>query len=271
LVYDSNGAAQSFALSVENNAAYILYKGNFLAVTEKLQLPTVKNIPVEKIDEDIFNDKQTNFTVVKTKANALLVAFDINALQGAQTFPYLSHKRHSESLTALKMGKTDVYDLIAVYNEKKAQYDTYLVYSDSCTEYKTDGYTVTYPQNEQKIGYISSNAALYKIPFASPLFTTSDIPRGESVTLLGEITKLDRPYYYVSYKNAKGEKVTGYLPQVYITEANGNMQSETLLLGGTENHTDAYGRLAYILLGTAVICILVDYLILRKPKEDDEE
>ena len=270
LVYGNNSAVQSFALSLESNTAYILYKGNFLAITDKLQLPTVHNIPVADADKTLFNDEETPFTVLKTNPNAVMVAFDIDSLNGATVFPTLSYKRSKDSITALKMGEVDVYNLIAVYNEKKAKYDTYLVYSSSCTEYKASGYKTTYSQEEQSVGFITSTAALYKLPYADVLFATSNVPRGESVTLLGEITKLDRPYYYVSYTDADGITKTGYLPQVYVTAKKGETTNEQISLGGTENHTDAYARLAYILSATAVICLLVDYLILRKPKEEDE-
>ena len=41
--------------------------------------------------------------------------------------------------------------------------------------------------------------------------------------------------------------------------------------GETENDTDRIWRLVYILLGLGVIGILVDVLLLRKPKQDSED
>jgi len=269
-VYGSDSNVTSFALSIKDNAAYVLYDDNFLAVTDKLQLPTVQNIPTNDFGDKIFGSTPTEFTVVQTTNNAFMVEFDLNSLQDATVFPYLSHKRTNAPVTALKIGTTDVYDLIAVYNESKAKYNTFLVYSSSCTEYPTDEYKIIYTEEEQKIGYLSNAASVYKIPYATPIFATVPLVRGDSVTLLGEIVELDKPYYYVSFTTADGTTQTGYIPKVYITPTNSEAQKETLVLGGTDTRTDAYGRLIYILLGTATICGLVDYLILRKPKDEDD-
>lgn len=271
LVYGNSSAVQSVALSIQTNAAYVLYKGNFLAVTDKLQLPTMQNIPVDGADTDIFNNAKNNFTVIKTKENAVLIAFDLNALQDAEVFPYLSYKRNTQSINALKIGTVDVYNLIAVYNASKAKYETFLVYADACQEYKTEAYKTTYTKEEQFSRYVSSNAALYKIPYADPTFATTDIPRGDSVTILGEIKKLDRDYYYVSYKNAKGETKTGYLPKAYATNTVGEPENEYLTFGDGETRKGDIGRMAYILVAFASICLLVDYLLLRKPREDDDD
>ncbi len=269
-VFGCDSAVTSFALSVKDNAAYILYDDNFLAVTDKLQIPTVQNIPTNNFGDKIFGSAPTEFTVVQTTENAFLVEFDLNALQNATVFPYLSHQRTNAKVTALKIGTTDVYDLIAVYNESKAKYNTFLVYSSACTEYPTDGYKIIYTEEEQKIGYLSNAASVYKIPYATPIFSTLPLVRGDSVTLLGEIIQLDKPYYYVSFTAADGTTQTGYIPKAYVTPTNSEAQKETLVLGGTDTRTDAYGRLIYILLGTATICALVDYLILRKPKDEED-
>ena len=85
--------------------------------------------------------------------------------------------------------------------------------------------------------------------------------------------QLDKPYYYVSYTTAEGEIKTGYIPKAYVTPTNSEFKQETLVLGGTDTRKDAYGRLIYILFGTATICALVNFLALRKPQEEeiDEE
>ena len=271
LVFGNNKAVQSFALSLDSNAVYVLYEDNFLTVTDKIQLPTINNIPVNNADKALFNNAQPNFSVVQTKANALLVEFDLNNLKGATNFPALSYTRNETALPALKIGETDVYNLVVIYNEQKAKYATYLVYAAACQEYETDSYKVAYAKEEQRAGFAINNTALYKVPYAHKLLATQDVPRDGKVTLLGEIQKLDRLYYYVSYVNTKGETKTGYIPQVYISLTQGDTANKIITVGGTHNNLSAYGRLAYILTGTAVVCVLVDYLILRKPKEEDEE
>ena len=270
LVYGSDGAVTSFALSVTDNHTYVLYKDNFFAVTDKLQLPTAKNIPTNNLQDQLFGDTVSDFTVVKITPKAFMVEIDMNELENADVFPYLSHKRANTAISALKIAEIDGYYLLAVYNSSKAKYNTFLVYANACEEYPADGYKIIYEETEQKIGYLSNAASVYKIPYATALFSAIPLVRGDSVTLLGEIVQLDTPYYYVSFTDANGETKTGYIPQAYIAPMNSEAQKQTLVLGGTDTRTDAYGRLIYILFGTATICGLVDYLILRKPKDEDE-
>jgi hypothetical protein len=248
----------------------VLYKDNFLAVTDKLQLPTAKNIPTNNLQDQLFGDDVLDFTVVKINPKAFMVEIDIHAVENAQVFPYLSHKRANSAISALKIAEIDRYYLLAVYNSSKAKYNTFLVYANACEEYAADGYKIIYNATEQKIGYLSNAASVYKIPYATTLFSTIPLERGESVTLLGEIIQLDTPYYYVSFTDENGETKTGYIPKAYIAPMNSEAHKQTLVLGGTDTRTDAYGRLIYILFGTATICGLVDYLILRKPKDEDD-
>ncbi len=271
LSYNGNSGVQSFTISMTDNATYVLHEGHFLSVTDKMHLPALGNIATENAEEQIFGGEQTAFTILQTKPNTLFVEFNLGDLSDASVFPYLSYKRNNAPITALKIGKIDVYNLIAVHDENTAKYKTYLVYSTSCEEYEMDEYQIVYTETEQRIGYLSNAANLYRAPTANALFKNTALKRNEAVKILGEITKLDRAYYHVSYQTADGKTVMGYIPQSYITPTAGDTTSEILTLGGTDTRTDAYGRLIYILLGTATICGLIDYLILRKPKDDEEQ
>ena len=95
----------AFAFGVENNATYLLFNGNFLVQTTAFHLPTVKNIPVDNADESIFAEEEANFEIVKTAEKSLLIAFDVQTLNGADVFPYLSYQRSETEKTALKIGK----------------------------------------------------------------------------------------------------------------------------------------------------------------------
>lgn len=77
--------------------------------------------------------------------------------------------------------------------------------------------------------------------------------------------KLDWLYYQVEYTDETGATKTGFLPAAYVTDTNGNVpEAEQTALGGENNNRDLVWRLVYIILGTLVICILTDYLILRR-------
>ena len=95
-----------------------------------------------------------------------------------------------------------------------------------------------------------------------------EIPRGALVTLTGEIDKLDHPYYRINYVDENGKTQTGYIPKSYVTPVSGSTAPETDVYGGEGNNADDIWRMVYIILGFGAICILVDFLLLRKPKTD---
>lgn len=259
----------SFAFSFENNVTYLLYDGNYLVQTDAFQLPTMRNIPVNDTDERIFANESAVFEVVKTKPNALLVAFDLQTLSGATYFPYLSYKRVKTETTALKIGGTNAYSVIAVFDPQTNGYFTYLVLENSTTPLPTEAYQTTYDQ--PKTGYLSNAVTLYKFPYLCTLLTAhaEKLPRGATVEILGEINELDHAYYHVSYTDETGATKIGYIPQAYAALFNGAPpQSEDYLAGAKESDLDAAWRLAYLVLGFAAICILTDYLLLRKKKDD---
>ena len=274
LVYytDENAAPTltSFALGIEENETYLLCEGNYLVKSSALALPTVKTIGVNGVDEKVFENANAEFAVVQTSENALLVEFDLNALDGAKYFPYIDLQRHAAQKTALKIGETDEYYLIAEYDKGVNAYRTYLALISSCTPLEADDYRTEYRVEEQKTGYITSAIALYKFPYLTELLKAGELARGAAVTVLGEIDELDHAYYHVAFETENGEMQTGYIPQAFVTDFHGlPPQSETIEAGTTESD-DSVWRFAYLLLGFAAICILTDYLILRKKKGGDD-
>ena len=263
-VYGVTPDACSFAFSLEENATYVLYKNNYLLQTSVLQLPTVKNIPVNGADERVFNPENTEIQVVKTAPGALIIGFDLNKLNGADVFPYLSFERSEKSFTALKLGETDVYNLLAIYDENTNRYATCLVYASSCEDVPTDEYLLVY--ETAKIGYATNDVSLYRFPYLSELLTKTSMQRGATLSILGEITRLDRAYYYVEYEDG----TRGYVPTSYVTPTSGEAPIDKTPYGATESDTHSIWRMVYLLLSFGAICILVDYLLLRKPKNENQ-
>lgn len=259
----------SFCFGIEDNLTYLVYDGNYIICTDELALPTVKNIPVDNADKQIFSEGTAEFTLLKTSPHALFVEFDIKNVTDAQTFPYLSYKREDNEYTVLKIGSVSDYHLVALFNTETHRYHTYLVLKTSCQTLDVNEYQTVYPEAERKNAWLSNNVALYKFPYLNPLLTVSHLPRGGKVVLLGEIGGLDHEYYQVSYTE-NGETKTGFIPKSYALfydpSAEKSQQTE---IGKTESDTDAIWRFAYILLGIGAICILIDFLILRK-REDEE-
>lgn len=263
----------SFAFGVEENAAYLLCDGNYLIRTDALSLPTVKTIPVGNARNEIFSENSAEISVAKIAKNALLVEFDMQTLGKAKTsdyFPYLSYKRSATQLTALKIGEIDGYAIVAVFNEPTNGYFTYLVREEFVSLLENADFEKVYGEAERKTGYLTSALPLYKFPYLTDLLLAHEtLARGTELTLLGEINNLDYDYYHVAYQTAEGEK-TGYIPKSYVQLFDGTLkQTQTYVQGATESNGDALWRLGYILLGFGAVCILLDYLILRKKRKDD--
>ena len=266
LVYSPTATVQSFAFGIEDNVTYVLYQENYLATTDLLLLPTVKNIAVGGADEGVFAKESAVFEVVEIQPNTLVIRFDINTLSGAELFPYQSYERRKDPFVALKIGETAPYNLLAAYDEKAQEYFTCIVLSDFCKP--AEAYCTTYEQ--QKTGYLTNAVSLYKFPYLTDLLTVCRLTSGSQITLLGEIEKLDYAYYHVEITDENGETQTGYIPRVYITEFNGAPTSPSGYTSQNQTDgTDMLWRFMYITLGVGVICILVDVLLLKKPRKEE--
>ena len=261
LVYGASNEVLSFTFGIEENAVYFLYKDNYLTVTDGLTLPTVKNIPTEGIAENIFGDTPAQFTVVQTSSNSFLVEVDGSKLQdGEATFSYLSSYRSTQAITALKIGETATYAVLCYRENKASAYKTVLI--EKHRQAPLDGCTTT--EGYPKTGYLTNHSKAYKFPCMG-LPALGEFEKNTQVTLVGELKGLDCEYYIVAY----GEQ-TAYVPKSHVVFFDGTPPiTESITVGNPEKNEDAMWRLAYLILGSAAICILVDTLVLRK-KDNDE-
>ncbi len=260
LVYGTPPTALSFTFGIEENEAYILYEGNYITVTSALHLPTVKTILTGNIADGIFGDGEAEFSVAQTLPNSLCVEIDLAKLDGASEFPYLSYYRSETPITGLKIGETADYALLSYREDAASAYKTLLVAKDRQQELSDNFVTYDEPQK----GYLTNAAKAYKFP-SMGLPALSEFTKGAEAVLLGEVNGLDGGYYAVEL-NGK----TVFAPKSHVTLFNGAPPaSQTVTVGETGADKDSILRVAYLLLGAGAICILVDYLILRK--KDKEE
>ena len=265
-VYGKDLALQAFDFGVKENAAYLLCEGDYLLSTTTLNLPTVKTVPTDNIAKTLFSDSAQPTVLVQTKADALFIEFDLTALQGAEYFPYLAHERQKEPVTALKLGETGRFTILAI--PKNGGYKTYIAESAACTPLPETEFYKEYAETERKTLYLSSEAALFAFPCFANELAICPLPRRAQVIALGEIHG-EFAYYFVSYTDENGAEKRGYIPKAYANEISGeNAPSTEICYGETESDNDSVWRMAYLLLGTFAICILADYLLIRKPKED---
>lgn len=261
LVYGGGTTVRSFAFGIEDNATYILYADNYLTVTDALALPTLKTIPMEGIAEGIFGETKAEFTVVQTLPSSLIVELDGESLQNAEMFPYLSYYRSEQPITALKIGETADYALLSYRENTSSAYKTLLVDVNRQTELEAD-YKI--PYETQKTGYLTNRSKAYKFP-SMGLPALGELEKSTKVALVGELNGMDCDYYAVVY----GEQ-TAYIPKSHVNLFNGAPPaSETVTVGESKVEKRAIWRLAYLVLGSAAICILVDALILRKKNKDE--
>ena len=260
LVYGGDNKALSFAFGIEENAAYFLYEDNYLTVTDGLSLPTIKNIPTEQISDNLFSENEPTFTLVEVLSGSFLVEVDGTKLQG-ETFSYLSSYRNAQPITALKIGETTSYALLCYRENIASKYKTVLVEKNRQTELD-GGYKVTegYPQT----GYLTNSSNAYKFPCMG-LPTLGQMDKNTQITLLYEINGLDCDYYAIAY----GEQ-TAYVPKANVVFFDGTPPpAESIAVGEVTDNENSMWRLAYLALGSAAICILIDTLVLRKKNKDD--
>ena len=257
------------AFGVEDNDTYIVYNGNLTVCTADLNLPTVNAILTEQVSEEVFGSSSAQFTVVETSENAILVAFDLADTKDTDYFSYLFYERSEEKLTALQIGETTDYGVLAVFDKQTQKYTNYVVLKRYLTELDPSVYRKEYAPTEQTDAWLTNAIHLYKFPYLTTLLTSGNAVKNQKVTLLGEVTELDYDYYLIAFTDGEGNMQTGFVPMSYVTHFNGAPpQSETSTYGESTPDINSLYRMAYLLLGTAAIALLVDFLLLRK-KEDE--
>ena len=261
--------ATSFTFGVEENATYILYDNSYILSTPDLALPTVNALPTENSHADIFSKESAIVSIVQTKPKSVLIEFDFESFQADSThFPYLALTRSELSHTALKLGETSEYNVIAEYDTELREYRTYLVKKEYSEPLPENEFSVVY--TETQYGYASNGVHLYKFPCLHSLMTVGELSKNQKIKLLGEITKLENDYYLIECETESG-KLLGYLPKNFVNSFDGSWpETDKFELESQPADVDMIWRLAYLIFGLLAICILTDYLILRKRPEESQ-
>jgi len=278
LVYGQTEAtlATSAAFDIVGSKVYLIYAGNLAISTQTIPIPTADTIATQSIETEIFSASEAEFTVVETTPNALLIAFDLQALStqtasGASVFPYLSHHREPQAQTALKLGSAGEYAVLAVFDKQAHTYTNYLTKSSYyVTEKSQDEYLVDYAPEDEKTGYLTNAVTLYKYPYLTKLLQVTGLKKNQAVTLIGEVNDLDYSYYQIAYQDETGATQVGFIPKTYVTLFNGEpLPSTEHVYAEQAPNEDELWRLTFLLLGAAAICILTDLLIFRRQHKND--
>ncbi len=254
-----------YLLNGKEAYAYVAADGSFQKATGAFALPTAKTIPTAGITAEIFSENSATVTLAQAKVGALLIEVDLEGAKTSEHFPFLHASRATQALTAVKLAQTERYTLLIRRERAESEYTSYLVPTQSVRT--LDGeFTPDYAT--PITGYTSNAVGLYKYPVLSDggltMPTRTTLPRNAEIRIVGEVKGLDCEYYAVTY----GE-YTGYLPKAYVVPFDGSpLETEATTIGDKQKNKDAVWRMAYILLGAGAICILADFLLMRKKRDD---
>ncbi len=216
-VYQPMANPVKIVFNFESNKAYSLYK-NYVTVTYALPIPGLNNIPTQDVDKEIFKKECADLEVLKINKNAVLVAFDLNELYGAGAFPFTGYTRLKEERQAIKLGETDDYYIVSLFNDDTKKYTANIVIKDYC-EIIDPSTCLSQPDGfDNGKGYTTNAVSLYKYPYLAEQLTIITLQRSDGVNILGEITLnggVDYDYSYVSVIK-DGEVFTGYVPSRYL-------------------------------------------------------
>lgn len=210
VLYHGTGATPSpvsFALSFEDGAVYLNY-GDFMLKAE-LSFPNLGAIPATGLFEALRTAESAgSLSYVTVREGAVGVAVDLTSLNADSTaFSYSSHSR-IKSGSALILGKTEQFLLVAIYGDH--DYTVMLVPEDACTP------VLSSVRETNDTRFLSSDVSLTSAPLFSEALTLESLPRGTAVTVIAELTPPEGPAFAeVTF----GESGHGYVPLSYLTAA----------------------------------------------------
>ena len=259
----------SFAFGVEDGGVYLLYEGDFIVQTREIPLPTVRSIPVNGADAPIFSEESARFSVVRTNPNSLFVAFDFETLNGAEFFPYLgyspgiadSYRPQTGAKRSFTTSWRSLTKTAALIRRRSCS-------KSSCEELPEEEYLKEPVGFTDGKGYLTNGLSLYKYPYLTDLLTVCSLPKNAEVTVLGEIDTADYRYYYISYTDGGRNRKDGLCPETlrHAVRRFPGAVPQPANFGGKGVDWDSIWRMVFLLLGTASICVLTDYMILRRRK-----
>lgn len=266
LVYKQTPYAISFALGADNNTAYLLFEGDYIAKTSSLRLPAMSTLPTENAYEQM-HAANMQLQLCSTLPGSVLIEFSMqNFTAESEYFPYLGFNRFVEAKQAICLARTDKYEVLTLVGEEENK--TYLALLEDVIPL-ADDYFKEY--EEEKTGYLSNTIPLFKYPTLQsnlPHLIPS-LSKNMQVVITGEL-QLEQKYYQISFTDQSGRKI-GYIPASYVSLFDGAPPISEERVYGKQSEKDSVWRLWYILLGLGMIGILIDYLLLRRKKDDKDE
>lgn len=238
-VYASESAPIKTVVGFSSNRVYILYR-NYVLYTDILSIPALNNIPSQNVSSGIFGSADTTLQVLNVKAGSILIAFDLDSLKGSTVFPYLNYDRTTEDKQCVKLGETDNYYVVSVFDNDTKKYTASIVLKSSCESVDSSYLFTEATGFENGQGYASNDVALFRYPFLSESLSIVTIEKGSAVNVFGTVTLnegADYRYYYVGVET-KDASYMGYVPVSYILPIQISSADKTILSYGYISTTD---------------------------------
>lgn len=238
-VYTPESVPVKAVVDFSSNRVYILYR-NYVLYTDVLSVPALNNIPSQNVSSGIFDSADTTLQALNVKAGSTLIAFDLDRLKDSTVFPYLNYTRTTEDKQCVKLGETDNYYVVSVFDNDTKKYTANIVLKSSCETVDSSYLFSEATGFENGQGYTSSSVALFRYPFLSESLSIVTLEKGCAVNIFGMITfneGVDYRYYYVSVKT-KNASYMGYVPVSYILPVQSSSTDKNILSYGYISTTD---------------------------------
>lgn len=260
-VYNTPSRALSFAFGAEKNEAYFLFDGGYLLSSADFSLPSLDSVSTEALPKTLFETNTYEFSTATILPETLIVTFDFARLEDASVFPYTGHYFNTTEQIAVKIGETSTHAVLAF--KKDTENVTCFV---PLSAYKNTDADFTLRYETKKTATLINDATLYAYPNLA-LIPLQSLTRGETLTLIGEVNGLEHDYYKIEYTTESGT-IEGYIPKDFVTFIPDEPVPETIVYGDKLENKQSLFRLIYLCLGSLAVCILIDFLLLRRRNDE---
>lgn len=216
-VYQPDNEPVKVVFGFDSPLIYGIYS-NYITVTKGINIPCLNDIPVDDADEEIFRVQNAVLNVVNVKSSSVIIKFDLNKLEGADTFSYDGYIRTEKERLAIKLGETEDYYIVAMFDDSSKNYFSGITLKEFCSTTDSSEFLRDIDGFENGKAYAVNSVGLFKYPYITDALVLERLTKKDEVTVHGELTLnagSEYNYCYVSVVR-NGVTYTGYVPTAYL-------------------------------------------------------
>lgn len=216
-VYQPDDAPVKVVFGFDSSSIYSIYPG-YITVTEGINIPCLNDIPVDGADEEIFRVQNAVLNVVNVQSSSVIIKFDLDKLEGADTFSYDGYIRTEKERLAIKLGETEDYYIVAMFDDGAKNYFSGIILKEFCTAADSSEFLRDIDGFENGKAYAVNSVGLFKYPYITDALVLEHLTKKDSVTVHGELTLNEGSEYNYCYVSVvrDGITYTGYVPTAYL-------------------------------------------------------